>query len=101
MNNKNNTLTNFFKIPHKEFAIHIHNEEQLNDLVNKFKALGYDYGTGDTDIEQIKLVQYFGGFNNCYISIDKECTYHPRPYVCLGKSPDEKVYEFDDIDWRI
>lgn len=101
---KENTLIKFSKIPHKNFAIQFYSQGQLNDLIYKLKALGYDYGTGGTDIEEIKLlgIRHFGDLDDCCLSIDRSCSYHPRPYVSIGVDKNnEEIYEFYNIDWRV
>lgn len=92
----------FNQIDEMNIAIHFKNQQQLEKLVDYLKAYGYDYGTGNNNILEIKGlgVRYFSE-NNQYLSLDRSQKYHPRNYVSCGKGYKDVVYEFNEINWNI
>lgn len=92
----------FCDIKEEHIAIHFTNQEQLEKLVDYLKAYGYDYGTGNSDINEIKAltVRYFGK-DNQYLSLDRSKRYHPRNFCSCCKGWQDTLYDFGRIDWNI
>lgn len=92
----------FCDIKEEHIAIHFTNQEQLEKLVDYLKAYGYDYGTGNSDINEIKelTVRYFGK-DNQYLSLDRSKRYHPRNFCSCCKGWQDVCYDFGRIDWNI
>lgn len=83
-------------------AIHFSDNKELDKLVDCLKAYGYDYGTGGTDIDEIKFLGcgYFGVYNK-FLSLDRSKKYHPRNYCSCGLGYRDTLYDFKTIDWNI
>ncbi|MBD5534566.1 MAG: hypothetical protein HDQ99_02680 [Lachnospiraceae bacterium] len=92
----------FCNINEIEIAIHFTTQTQLEKFVDYLKAYGYDYGTGGSNIDEIKGlgVRYFGE-NNQYLTLDRSKTYHSRNYCSCGKGYRATLYDFKDIDWNV
>lgn len=92
----------FCDIKEEHIAIHFTNQEQLEKLVDCLKIYGYDYGTGNSDLDEIKelTVRYFGT-DNRYLSLDRSKRYHPRNFCSCGKGWQDVCYDFGRLDWNI
>ena len=100
-----NNLTSkikFVDIPEKEIAIGFKNKRQLKDLVEKLKAFEYKFGTGNGSLDEL-LYYYRQPYNDDfeYISLDRSKTHCPYNYISYGIGYKDKVYHYNDIDWRI
>lgn len=93
----------FCDIKEKEIAIRFHSQKQLENLVDHLMNLGYDYGTGGKSVSEIKYLRldYFGGVSGQALSLDRSCTYHPRPFASCGIGYKDTMYDYKDIDWSI
>jgi hypothetical protein len=92
----------FKDIKENNIAIHFTSQSQLEQLVDCLNAYGYDYGTGGSDINEIKIlgVRYFGA-DNQHLSLDRSKKYHPRNFISCGIGWKDTIYEFDQIDWNV
>lgn len=92
----------FQNITENNIAIHFANQSQLKQLVDYLSAYGYDYGTGGSDINEIKIlgISYFGS-DNQYLSLDRSKKYHPRNFIACGQGWQDTTYEFEEIDWNV
>ena len=93
----------FCDIREVEIAIRFHTQKQLESLVDHLMNLGYDYGTGGGSLSEVKhkRLEYFGGVGNQALSLDRGCTYHPRPFASCGVGYKDTIYDYKDIDWSI
>ena len=93
----------FCDIKEKEIAIRFHTQKQLESLVDHLINLGYDYGTGGGSLSEVKYkrLDYFGGVDNQALSLDRSCSYHPRPFASCGVGYKDTMYDYKDIDWSI
>ena len=92
----------FFDIPEKEIAIGFKNKKQLKDLIDKLKSLDYKLGTNNSSLDEL-LYYYRKPWDDSfeYISLDRSKTHCPYNYVSYGIGYEDKVYYYNDIDWRI
>lgn len=93
----------FYNIKEEHVAIHFTSNKQLDKLVDNLKAYGYDYGTGGSDIDEIKYlgIRYFASSDNQYLTLDRSKKHHPRNYCSCGKGYNATLYNFKDLDWNI
>lgn len=100
--NNSTSKIRFVDIPEKEIAIGFKNKRQLNDLIKKLKAFEYKFGTGNSSLDNL-LYYYIQPIDDDfeYISLDRSKTHCPYNYVSYGIGYEDKVYLYDDIDWRI
>ena len=100
--NNSTSKIRFVDIPEKEIAIGFKNKRQLNDLIKKLKAFEYKFGTGDSSLDNL-LYYYRQPMDDDfeYISLDRSKTHCSYNYVSYGIGYEDKVYYYNDIDWRI
>lgn len=92
----------FVDIPEKEIAIGFKNKKQLKNLIDKLKKIDYKFGTGDSSLDNL-LYYYRQPMDDDfeYISLDRSKTHCSYNYVSYGIGYEDKVYHYNDIDWRI
>ena len=92
------------KSPH--IAIHFSTQAQLERLVDYLNAYGYCYGTGGSDLNEIKElgVRFFSHdeFNDSrYLSLDRSKSHYHSNYVSCGLGYEDDKYDFKEIDWNV
>ena len=96
----------FCDIAEPHIAIHFSTQMQLEKLVDYLKAYGYYYGTGGSDLCEIKElgIRYFthNEFNDSrYLSLDRSKSHYHGNYVSCGLGYEDIKYDFKEIEWNV
>ena len=96
----------FCNITEPYIAIHFSTQTQLEKLIDYLKAYDYHYGTGGSDLNEIKElgVRFFSHdeFNDSrYLSLDRSKSHYHGNYVSCSLGYKDTKYDFKEIDWNV
>lgn len=92
-------MIKFSDVKEDIISIHFNTRQELENLVDNLKKLGYVYGTGKYNNDVQNILDDYGKFESSYLALDRTRDYIESDWVSVGKHQSAISYEFQDIEW--